>query len=52
LIDPSMTQGAVSPSQRNAARKVSVRHRPKGALAEHLTLVSDVENSPGDGSSR
>src|SRR5277367_6577856 len=28
-----MTQGAVSRSQRNAARNVSVRHRPKGVLA-------------------
>jgi len=28
-----MTQGAVSRSQRNAARKVSVCHLPKGALA-------------------
>jgi len=33
LIGPSMTQGAVRPSQRNAARKVRVRHLPKGALA-------------------
>ena len=33
LIGPSMTQGAVSPSRRSAARKVRVRHRPKGALA-------------------
>src|ERR1700722_8913912 len=33
LIGPSMTQGAVSRSHRNAARKVSVCHLPKGALA-------------------
>ena len=33
LIGPSMTQGAVSRSQRNAARKLSVCHLPKGALA-------------------
>src|ERR1700722_8800191 len=28
-----MTQGGVSPSQRSAAKKVRVRHLPKGALA-------------------
>jgi hypothetical protein len=28
-----MTHGAASPSQRSAAKKVSVRHRPKGTLA-------------------
>jgi hypothetical protein len=33
LMGPSRTQGAVSPSQRSAARNVSVRHLPKGALA-------------------
>ena len=33
LIGPSMTQGAVRPSQRSAARNVRVRHLPKGALA-------------------
>src|ERR1700722_477215 len=33
LVGPSMTQGAVRPSQRSAAKNVRVRHLPKGALA-------------------
>jgi hypothetical protein len=37
---PSMTHGAVSRSQRGAARDVRVGHRPKGALATRRSLLA------------
>ena len=43
-----MTQGAVSRSQRNAARNVSVRHRPKGALATRRSPLAILEQIRAD----